>query len=188
MRRAMSTIVTTAAFLMGGAMPLQAAMFKWVDEKGITHYGDHVPAQYKDRAGDQLKKTGRTSKGDQASLASPAPTQEELERQRVAARQQQERQRQDTALLSTYANEAEIDQARERELRRNSDVLKHSSAGLAKSNSGEDKRRLDSLIEQSRQENDAINAKFDAQKARYREIMAGRASTQTAQNTQPANK
>lgn len=188
MRRAIFSIAAVTAFLMGIAAPLQAAMFKWVDEKGITHYGDHVPARYKDRAGDQLKKSGRSMKGDQVSTAQSEPAQDELDRQRVAAKEQRERQRQDNALLATYASEAEIDQARERELRRNSDVLKHSSAGLAKSNSGEDKRKLDSLIEQSRQENDAINAKFDAQKARYREITGGRAPTQTAQSSQPANK
>lgn len=186
MRRGIFSIVAAAAFLMGIATPVQAAMFKWVDEKGITHYGDHVPARYKDRAGDELKKSGRPVKNDPAPVAQRAPTQEELDRQRLQAKEQLERQRQDNALLATYASEAEIEQARERELRRNSDVLKHSSAGLAKSRSGDDKRKLDSLIEQSRQENDAINARFDAQKTRYRELTTGRSPAQTAQNSQPA--
>jgi hypothetical protein len=176
--------IAAAAALVWGAS-LHAAMYKWVDEKGLTHYGDHVPPRYKDRAGDQLKKSGRTVKTEQPVTAQ-APTPDELDRQRAQAKEQLERQRQDNALLSTYSSEAEIDQARERELRRNSDVLRHSSAGLAKSRSSDDKRRLDSLIEQSRQGNDAINAKFDAQKARYRELTAGRASTQTAQNSSPA--
>lgn len=168
--------------------PAYGAMYKWVDEKGVTHYGDHVPSRYKDRAGDQLKKSGRTVKADQpaAAPAQQRPTPEDLERQRAQAKEQLERQRQDNALLATYASEAEIEQARERELRRNSDVLKHSSAGLAKSKSGDDKRKLDNLIEQSRQENDAINAKFDAQKARFRDLTAGRGATQTAQSAPPA--
>jgi hypothetical protein len=186
MSRAFFSFVAAAAVLIGLSAPVHAAMYKWVDEKGITHYGDHVPARYKDRAGDQLKKTGRTVKTEQTPVAQHAPTQEELDRQRAQAKGQMERQRQDNALLSTYASEAEIDQARDRELRRNSDVLKHSSAGLARSKSGDDKRKLDSLIVQSQQENDAINAKFDAQKARYRELMGGPSSTQTAQNSQPS--
>lgn len=165
-------------------LPAHGAMFKWVDEKGNTHYGDRVPPQYADRATDQMKKSGRPGKPD-PKAADSRPAQQDPEKQRMEARQQQERQRQDVALLATYANEAEIEQARERELRRNSDVLKHSTAGLAKSNAKEDRQRLDQLIEQSRQENDAINARYDGQKARFRELTAPRSSTQTAQ-TAPA--
>jgi len=165
----------------------QAAMFKWVDEKGITHYGDQVPARYSDRAGEQLKKSGRTVKNE-VKPVEQRPSEQDAEKAKLDAKSQVERQRQDMALLATYANESEIDQARERELRRNSDVLKHSSAGLAKSTSREDKQKLDALIEQSRQENDAINAKFDAQKTRYRELTANPAPTQTAQNTQSTRK
>lgn len=186
MSRAFLSFVAAAGFLVGLSAPVHAAMYKWVDEKGITHYGDHVPPKYKDRAGDQLKKSGRALKTEQTPVAQRPPTPEDLDRQRAQAKDQLERQRQDNALLSTYASEAEIDQARERELRRNSDVLKHSSAGLARSKSGDDKRKLDSLIQQSQQENDAIVAKFDAQKARYRELTAGRSPTQTAQNAPPA--
>ncbi len=186
MSRAFFSFVAAAAVLVGLSASVHAAMYKWVDEKGITHYGDHVPARYKDRAGDELKKSGRAVKGEQTTVAQHLPTQEELDRQRLQAKDQLERRRQDNALLATYASEAEIDQARDRELRRNSDVLKHSSAGLAKSKSRDDQRKLDSLIEQSRQENDTINAKFDTQKTRYRELMAGRSPTQTAQNTQTA--
>lgn len=177
----------TAAVLGILTGPAQAAMYKWVDEKGNTHYGDRVPAQYADRAGDQLKKSGRAVRAE-SKPAEQRPTEEDQEKAKLEAKQQLERKRQDTALLATYANENEIDQARERELRRNSDTLKHSTAGLAKSNAREDKHKLDSLIEQSRQENDTINAKFDAQKARFRELTGGKAPTQTAQSTQAAGK
>lgn len=176
-----------AAMLGGLAAPAQAAMYKWVDEKGITHYGDQVPARYADRAGEQLKKSGRTVK-QESKPVEQRPSEQNIEKAKLEARAQTERQRQDNALLSTYANENEIEQARERELRRNSDTLKHSTAGLAKSNAHEDKQKLTALMEQSRQENDAINAKFDAQKARYRELMNARGNTQTAQNAPAARK
>lgn len=182
----------SSSFLIAAVMgalagPVQAAMYKWVDEKGNTYYGDRVPPQYADRAGDQLKKSGRTVKAE-SKPAEQRPAEQDPEKAKVEAKQQIERKRQDTALIATYASESEIDQARERELRRNSDTLKHSTAGLAKSNTREDKQKLDALIEQSRQENDTINAKFDAQKVRYRELTAGRAPTQTAQNTQASGK
>jgi len=176
-----------AAVLGMLAGPAQAAMYKWVDEKGITHYGDQVPSRYADRAGEQLKKSGRTVKNE-AKPVEQRPSEQELEKAKLEAKNQVERQRQDNALLSTYANENEIEQARERELRRNSDMLKHSTAGLAKSSAREDKQKLATLIDQNRQETDTINAKFDVQKARYRELTVGRAPTQTAQNTQPAGK
>lgn len=177
-------IAAVLSLLAGQA---QAAMYKWVDEKGITHYGDQVPSRYTDRAGEQFKKSGRTVKNE-AKPVEQQPSEQDLEKAKLEARQQVERRRQDTALIATYANENEIEQARERELRRNSDTLKHSTAGLAKSSAREDKQKLAALIEQSRQENDAINAKFDAQKARYRELTANRAPTQTAQNTQSSGK
>jgi hypothetical protein len=144
-----------------------------------------VPPQYADRAGDQLKKSGRTVKLEPRP-AEQKPSEQDIEKQKLEAKQQLDRQRQDAALLATYANENEIEQARERELRRNSDTLKLSTAGLAKSNSREDKQKLGSLIEQNRQETDAINARFDVQKARFRELSAGGRPTQTAQNTVPA--
>lgn len=159
----------------------QTAMYKWVDEKGNTHYGDRVPAQYVDRAGDALKKSGRLAKAD-AKAAEQRPGEQDVDKSKAEAKQQLERQRQDTALLSTYASETEIEQARERELRRNSDTLKHSTAGLAKSNNRDDKHKLATLIEQSRRENDTINAKFDAHKVRFRELTAGKIATQSTQN------
>jgi hypothetical protein len=171
-----------AALLGALAWPAQAAMYKWVDEKGVTHYGDQVPPRYTDRAGEQLKKSGRTVKAESKPVEQ-RPSEQDLEKAKLDAKQQLERQRQDMALLATYANENEIEQARERELRRSSDTLKHATAGLAKSSNREDKQKLDALIEQSRRESDTINAKFDAQKARYRELTAGRTTTQTAQST-----
>jgi hypothetical protein len=152
------------------AMPAQAAMYKWMDEKGNTHYGDRVPPQYTDRAGAQLKKSGRTVQIEQKAVVSNRVSAPDPEKQKLEDKQQIERQRQDNALLATYASEAEIEQARERELRRNSDTLKLSSAGLARSASRDDQNKLSALIEQNQKETDAINARFTAQKARFREL------------------
>lgn len=78
--------------------------------------------------------------------------------------------------MATYANEKEIDDARGRELKRVQDGLARTSAGLAKSKSDDDKRKLDSLMEQARKETDEINKKFAAQKARYIELKAATAA------------
>jgi len=171
------------------ALPTHAAMYKWVDEKGSTHYGDRVPPQYSDRAGAQLKKSGRTVQVEQKAAAPSRQPEQDPEKRMLEAKQQTDRQRQDNALLATYANEAEIDQARGRELRRNSDTLKLASAGLAKSSSREDQNKLGSLIEQNQKETDAINARFDAHKLRFRELTGTGQPTQTTSalpGTKPA--
>ncbi len=172
------------------ALPAHAAMYKWVDEKGNTHYGDRVPPQYADRAGAQLKKSGRSVQSEQKAAVPSRVPEQDPEKRKLEAKQQTDRQRQDNALLATYANEAEIDQARERELRRNSDTLKLASAGLAKSSSRDDQNKLGSLIEQNQKETDAINARFDTQKARFRELTGtGQPAqvTSTPAGAKPAN-
>jgi len=156
------------------AQPAASAMYKWVDEHGKTHYGDRIPPQYANRASERLTKAGavqaRTAPQTQAEVR---PSEQELDKQKLEAKRQIEQRRQDTALLATYTNEKEIELARERELRRHQDTIKMATAGLDKSDQPDDKRKLASLLELGRKETDAIHAKFDAQKLRYRELTTG---------------
>ena len=39
-------ILLLALGLAGGALAQEARVYKWVDEDGITHYGDSIPAEY----------------------------------------------------------------------------------------------------------------------------------------------
>ncbi|MCC6534919.1 MAG: DUF4124 domain-containing protein [Burkholderiales bacterium] len=151
------------------ALPAQAAMYKWTDENGSTHYGDSVPPKFAHRASDRFGKPV-VAPAKTAALAPAAPSEQDAEKQKAIAKAQLDRQRQDTALLATYANEGEIELARNRELRRNQDTLSLSSAGLAKSSAADDRRKLDALMSQSREQTDLINAKYDAQKIRFREL------------------
>ena len=172
----------TAAAILGLviALPAQSAMYKWVDENGNVGYGDSVPPKYVNKVTERSARSG-SIKWDRAMVAADTgASEQESEKQRTDSKLQQERKRLDTALLSTYASETEIDLARERELRRNQQSLKALSAGLASSNLPEDRQRLDALMTQSRKETDAINARFDAQKARFRELMGPPKATQAA--------
>jgi hypothetical protein len=153
------------------SLPAAGAMYKWVDEHGRTHYGDSVPPKYASRAGERVGKPGMMPvKAEAPKPAAEPSSAEQTEQQKIEAKRHLDRHRQDTALLSTYANEAEIEQARERELKRTQEMLRITSAGLASSKAREDRLKLDAIMTQSRQETDAINAKFDAQLARYREL------------------
>lgn len=164
-------------------------MYKWVDEKGVTHYGDSIPPQYAPKATVTGKKSaGSAVKQDSSPKPVDAqPVESDPAMKKALAKQQVDRQRQDMALLATYSSEAEIDQARERELKRHQDTMKMASAGLAKSQAADDKKKLDSLLAQSQQETDAINAKFDAQKTRYRELTSSPVA-QANSNARPSKR
>lgn len=148
-----------AAGLLAGMLIVPVAgakTYKWVDEKGVTHYGDRVPPQY-------------AKGGNEKSAAAPVSADEQRAREQEARRQVEQR-RQDVALLATYANDKEIDDARARDLKRVNDWLATNTAGLAKSKSPEDRKKLEELMAQGRRETDAINAKYDGYKARYLEL------------------
>ncbi len=148
-----------AAGLLAGMLIVPVAgakTYKWVDEKGVTHYGDRIPAQYAKGANDK-------------SAATPVSA-EELRAREQEARRQTEQKRQDIALLATYANDKEIEDARARDLKRVNDWLATNTARLAKSRTSEDKKKLDELMTQGRKETDAINAKYDGYKTRFLEL------------------
>ena len=119
-----------AALLLIGARPAFAATYKWVDEKGVVHYTDKLPPEEVNKANVELNKQGVAVKRTE-----PAPTPEERrakaldeERQRQLAKQRDEAERQDRALLSSYTSESEIDLARNRSLQTIESVLKSAQA------------------------------------------------------------
>jgi len=104
--------------IFGLALPAQAAMYKWVDAQGHTHYGDTLPQQATGRANVELDKQGLAIKKNAGALT---PEQRQLRAVEQARLQQElqaktEQKRRDTALLNTYTTPAEIDLARDRNL------------------------------------------------------------------------
>ena len=95
----------------------EAKLYKWVDDKGTTHYGEVIPPEYANRDRDSLNKAGmiekRAEKIDPASVRAKV---EAEERRKIDNQAVMEQQRRDNALLNTYSNENEIDLARERSL------------------------------------------------------------------------
>lgn len=100
------------------SLPAQAAMYKWVDEKGKVHYGDTIPPEYAKQGNAQLDKSGVVVKKTNAALTpeqikarDEAEAKEKAEKATAA-----ERQRRDKALLATYTDYKEIDFALQRNL------------------------------------------------------------------------
>jgi len=104
--------------IMLAALPAWGKTYKWVDEKGVTHYGDAIPAQYAGSGRSELSSRGLVIK-----KTAPAITPEQRKSMEEAAAQQKieaqkklEQSRKDKALLDTYTTEQEIDLARDRNL------------------------------------------------------------------------
>ncbi len=118
----MRTIYTTLASLAISAAAFTAmpahALFKCVDEKGVTHYGDTMPPQCAKKAITEMTKQGSVVKQYEAPLT---PEQlkaqsEERERRREGEKKLAEQRLKDHALIATYGSEREFDVARDKDL------------------------------------------------------------------------
>jgi hypothetical protein len=79
---------------------------KWKDDKGMTHYGDSIPAQYTNHESSEISKQGIIVKRNR-----PISMQEQ---EIDAAKLEQDKK--DKALTSAFTNANEIDLARDRNL------------------------------------------------------------------------
>lgn len=109
--------VKAAAFAVFVLLPLaagaqQRSSYTWVDDDGVRHYGDKIPAEYADKDKGVVNEHGvivREIEGKKSE--------EELEADRVAAElemQKELQKRADRALLATYQNVGEIEMHRDR--------------------------------------------------------------------------
>jgi hypothetical protein len=206
MQSALILAVAATAYL---AAPIAAAAtYKWVDEQGVVHYTDKMPPEAVNRGTVEL-----TKQGVQVRKVDPAMTPEqrrareqEEERKRNTSRQQEETSRRDSALLASYASEAEIELARNRAfntidsmiasaqsysqelMRRKADIDKRLApfngkqppAVLERENETvtTELARQSELINTKRAERAAVGSRYDAEKMRWRELAARAAGDQ----------
>jgi hypothetical protein len=123
-----------------------AGTYKWVDDKGITHYSDLVPPEDVNKATSKLDKGGRVTSRTRAAAteAERRALEEEETRKHEEEQKALEQKRRDKALIDTYNNEKEIDLARDRNLQ-SAQLLIDSTHLRIKSIQG----RLDELHKQS---------------------------------------
>jgi hypothetical protein len=193
------------------------ATFKWVDEKGVVHYSDKLPPEAVDRGNVLLNKQGVPLKKVEPALTPEQrrAIAEQEEQRRASSKQDEETMRRDRALMASYASEAEIDLARQRAIVTIDNALQSVnsySEGLQKRKvdisariagyKGQNvpvvlERELESVSEEidrqaefaaaKRKEAVAVNARYDADKVRYREISAQRTAQQAAAGVPAAN-
>jgi hypothetical protein len=197
---AFALLVLAAA--LAWASPARSATYKWVDEKGVVHYTDKLPAEMANKGGTMLDKQARPVK-----KIDPAPTPEQVrarevedEQRRLLAKANEEVARRDRALVSSYTTEAEIDLARSRALGTIDAQIDSSSAylqqlGKRKEELGKRRASLDgkplpaalereiegteselektaAFLDGKKKERVAVVARYDADRARWRELKA----------------
>jgi hypothetical protein len=183
------------------SMPAWAKMYKWVDDKGTTHYGETIPPEFANKDRVELNKEGRVIKKidvltPEEQLAKKEADAKKLADDKVAIDQK----RHDVTLINTYSNSAEIDLARKRNLQQiearitnnNSQLkmvndkllgLQQEFAKFAKTNkpaleslkeeiqqSQSQRDKLQKNLDKSLAEKSAVEARYDADKVRYKEL------------------
>jgi hypothetical protein len=115
-------------------------LYKWVDEQGITHYGDHIPPEYASQEQHIINSQGvEISRLDAQKSADQMAAEEQ---KRIEAQQSQNR---DRNLLNTYASVQEIERLRDQRVTLLSDQIKVTSQFLEVLNGRLNKLRTASM-------------------------------------------
>lgn len=199
----MTQLKLIAVFIAGIAFsfPVAAKMYKWVDDKGTTHYGETIPPEYAHKDRSELGKSGRVIEKKEVLTPEERRAREQADiKKRADDEVALERKRRDKALISTYSNEQEIDLARNRNLQQiearinsinsqlktaNNNLLAFQKEAETLTKAGkkihpslqedlkESQSRLTLLqqdMEKAKVEKAALDARYDADKARYKEL------------------
>jgi hypothetical protein len=108
MRKATLFLAVLAGLMATAAQAQSKTTYKWVDDKGVTHYGDRVPSEYSQREQAVLNSQGVVVQKRQAEM-SAAEAAEYAARQREESRRKQH----DMFLISTYPSVKEIENVRD---------------------------------------------------------------------------
>ena len=121
MRRMKKSHLLTATLLLvatSAAFGQDLRTYRWVDEDGVTHYGDRVPPEHSDKELHVLNDQGVTVARVQGKQTEEEIA--ELERQRAEreanAKTREEALLRDRVLLSTYLSVEEIEALRDRRI------------------------------------------------------------------------
>lgn len=112
-------LLATTSFSAGAAQPNGRKLYKWVDEQGVTHYGDHIPPEYASQEQHVVNSQGVETEHIEAQKTAEqlaADEKKKLEAEQRAAR--------DRNLLNTYVSVSEIERLRDQRLALLSDQIK----------------------------------------------------------------
>ncbi|HYG31807.1 MAG TPA: DUF4124 domain-containing protein [Methylophilaceae bacterium] len=180
---------------------------KWVDEDGVTHYGDVLPPSY---AGEQT-----TEMNSQGITVKRKPPPGNLKDNQARRKEMTEEERRDKALLDSFTTEKEIELARDRNLQMDQAALQslklrlsEAERRLQKTNTSiaelnknkkpvpadmvqEQKAqqaevsKINSQIEQKQASMDATRTRFDNDRQRFIELKSGQTTAEDAAGAVP---
>jgi hypothetical protein len=195
-------LLVALALAFAALRDAHAGTYKWTDEKGVVHYADKMPAEAVNRANSQLDSQGITYKRTDAALTPEQMRAKygDTEKQRQALREKEAAERRDNALVASYSKEQDIDLARTRAVatidgqlqsarvyvaqltKRQQDLLEKKIAAGSKGAPPAVERELESIdrellktndfIAFKKSESEAVAARYDADKKRWRELVA----------------
>jgi hypothetical protein len=115
-------------------------LYKWVDEHGVTHYGDRIPPEYASQEQHVIN-----SQGVEINRLDAQKTPEQLAADDQKKLEAQQSQNRDRNLLSTYASVQEIERLRDQRVTLVSDQIKVTSSFLDSLNGKLKKLRILSM-------------------------------------------
>lgn len=183
------------------SLPVAAKTYKWVDDKGVTHMGDTIPAEYANKDRSELNKGGRTvSTKDVLTPEERRAREVEDARNKAELDAARSLKIHDSSLINTYSNVREIDLARARNVQQIDAraQVANKQLGEANKNLADLKTKAETLARTGKPlpaylkeelsaaqvsvnkltkdvtginaEKAALEARYDADKARYREL------------------
>jgi len=191
----------SALALLAAAPLVQAQLYVCTDARGRTITGDKPPAECADRAVRELRLDGSVRRVIEPPLTpeQKAAREAEAKRQRDEAEKQRAQMRRDLALLETYASEAEIEETRNRALGSRQQLIDRAQQRLLEHQ--KDRKKLEAeaefyakrempdklkrsfegnaslmrseqrIIDDVRADMDRVNARFDAELRRWRDLV-----------------
>jgi hypothetical protein len=135
-----SALLASPGFTAGTSTGSGRTVYKWVDEHGITHYGDHIPPEYATQEQRVIN-----SQGVEINRLEAQKTPEQLaseDQKKIEAQQGRDR---DRNLLNTYASVQEIERLRDQRVALLSDQIKVTSQFLELLNGKMKKLRASSM-------------------------------------------
>ena len=95
----------------------EAKLYKWVDDKGVTHYSEVIPPEHTNKNNVLLNNQGRLiQRNEKINNMEQRANGEDEANKRIENEAKLEQSRKDNALLNTFSNEKEIDLALDRNL------------------------------------------------------------------------
>jgi chromosome segregation ATPase len=107
-----SFVVAGAVLCVAFSLNAEAKLYKWVDNQGVTHYGETIPPEFAGSDTKMLDKGRVTDRDDSFGDDKKKSAKKETAEDKAA----REARRKDEALLNSFSNEKEIDLSRDRAL------------------------------------------------------------------------